>query len=126
MSGPFFSSGSCRNGESNLNVSLKCTLCRIPVGQAQTYLFAMSIVSQTPPSAPLFQRVLFAIPVLGWIARDVTHGDENNIYFAIVALVSLWGISTLTFGLPGLYLPALALVPVCFFMLIWISLGREK
>ncbi|WP_347189991.1 hypothetical protein [Planktotalea arctica] len=38
--------------------------------------------------------------------------------------MSLWGISALTFGLPGLYLPALGLVPVCFFMLIWISLGR--
>lgn len=85
----------------------------------------MDISTNTPPLASPSRGVFFyKIPLLGWIARDVAHGDESNLYFALIAFMSLWGISALTFGLPGLYLPALGLVPVCFFMLIWISLGR--
>lgn len=85
----------------------------------------MDISANTPPrTAPDWGALFYKIPLIGWIARDVAEGDESNIYFALIAFVSLWGISVLTFGLPGLYLPALALVPVCFIMLIWISLGR--
>lgn len=82
------------------------------------------MTTNTPTLAPLFKRVFFALPVIGWIARDVSRGGPSDLYFAIIGFVSLWGISALTFGLPGLYLPALALVPVCFIMLIWISAGR--
>ena len=85
----------------------------------------MSITEHPPTfAAPIKGAWFYKIPIFGWIARDIAQGDVNNIYFALIAFVSLWGISTLTFGLPGLYLPALALVPVCFIVLIWISLGR--
>lgn len=84
----------------------------------------MNMIVDTPPSVPLFQRILYKLPVFGWIIRDVVEGDENNIYFAIVAFISLWGISVLTFGLPGLYIPALCLVPIMFVILVWISLGK--
>lgn len=84
----------------------------------------MSITHTNPPSISLATRAFYKLPIIGWIARDVAEGGITNLYFAIVAFVSLWGISILTFGLPGLYLPALALVPVMFVMLIWISLGR--
>jgi len=90
----------------------------------------MTIISDTPRVAPAFnyaqlaKRAFFAIPILGWIARDVAYGDESNIYFAVIAFVSLWAMSALTFGLPGLYLPAVALVPVMFCMLIAITLAK--
>lgn len=44
--------------------------------------------------------------------------------WAFVALVAaLWGASIAIFGIPGLYIPAVALVPVVFVALIVISRG---
>lgn len=76
-----------------------------------------------PVPLPTWQRLFFAIPILGWIARDVTQGGAENLWYAIVLFVSLWGISALTFGLPGLFLPALAMVPVIFAVLLLITWG---
>jgi hypothetical protein len=41
----------------------------------------------------------------------------------IVLLVALWGTSIVLFGIPGLYIPAVALVPVVYIVLVLISLG---
>lgn len=78
-------------------------------------------LATTPKKLPLLQRLFFAIPVIGWMAKDLMFGDKNNIWFALIAFVSLWACSALTFGLPGLYLPAVALVPVIFAILILIT-----
>lgn len=72
---------------------------------------------------PLFERIIYAIPVLGWMIKDVVHGDEDNIYYFLLALLSLWGIAILQFGLLGLMIPALILVPVVFLTLVIISRG---
>lgn len=82
----------------------------------------MTTVAHTTP-LPFWQRLFFAIPVIGWVARDLIFGDKNNIWFALIAFVSLWLSSALVFGLPGLYLPALALVPIIFVTLIVITWG---
>ncbi|GLP85971.1 hypothetical protein [Tritonibacter mobilis] len=76
-----------------------------------------------PPKLTTFERIIFRVPVLGRIWKEVSYGDEGNIYYAIVTFISLWGISIMLFGLPGLYLPALALVPVMWIILILISRG---
>lgn len=81
----------------------------------------MSVPAEQPRRLPLWQRLFFAIPVIGWIARDLVFGDKNNIWFALVTFVSLWMISALTFGLPGLYLPAVAMVPIIFLALLFIT-----
>lgn len=78
-------------------------------------------LAATPTRLPLWQRILFALPVLGWVAKDLAFGDKNNIWFALIMFVSLWMSSALVFGLPGLYLPALALVPVMFVVLVTIT-----
>jgi hypothetical protein len=70
---------------------------------------------------PFWQRFFYAIPVIGWIARDVAYGDRNNLWFALILFVSLWLISMMTFGLPGLYIPAVLLVPVVFVTLLVIT-----
>ncbi len=80
-------------------------------------------LAATPSKLPFWQRIVFAIPVFGWVAKDITFGDRNNLWFAIIAFVSLWLSSALVFGLPGLYLPALALVPFIFLALIFITWG---
>jgi hypothetical protein len=76
-----------------------------------------------PPKLTTFERIIFRVPVLGRIWKEVSYGDEGNIYYAIATFISLWGISIMLFGLPGLYLPALALVPVMWIILILISRG---
>lgn len=76
-----------------------------------------------PERLSLWQRILFAIPLLGRILKEVAYGPEENFSYALAALVSLWGCSTLLFGLPGLYVPALCLVPVMFLLLLGISRG---
>lgn len=69
------------------------------------------------------KRRFYAIPVVGWIARDVTEGDEDNIWYLLGGLLSLWGIAVLTWGLPALYLPAVALAPLCLVALVALTLG---
>lgn len=78
-------------------------------------------LATTPPRPPVWQRFMFAVPVLGWIAKDVLHGDRANLWFAIILFVSLWLISAMTFGLPGLYIPAVLLVPFIFVLLVCIT-----
>ena len=72
---------------------------------------------------PMWQRLFFAVPVLGWIAHDLAFGDKDNIWYALVLVVSLWVISALTFGVPGIYVPALAVVPIIFAVLLLITWG---
>ncbi len=45
------------------------------------------------------------------------------VWAGIALLVALWGTSIVMFGVPGLYLPAVALVPVVYVALILISRG---
>ncbi|WP_227267355.1 hypothetical protein [Roseobacter weihaiensis] len=80
-------------------------------------------LAATPTPMPFWQRLFFAVPVVGWIAKDLLFGDKNNVWFALIGFVSLWLSSALVFGLPGLYLPAVMLVPVIFVLLLLITRG---
>ncbi|SLN50686.1 hypothetical protein ROA7450_02521 [Roseovarius albus] len=72
---------------------------------------------------PIWQRLFFMIPIIGWMARDLMYGSSDHIWYALVTVISLWGIAILKFGVLGLYLPAVAMVPVMFVVLILISRG---
>ena len=82
----------------------------------------MSAIEMSP-RLPVWQRLLFASPLFGWMARDVKDGAPEDLGYTAAAIVSMWGCSILLFGLPGLYLPALAMVPVMFLILLLISRG---
>jgi hypothetical protein len=69
------------------------------------------------------ERALYAVPVIGWILKDVVHGDRANVWWFVVALVSLWIMAILTFGYPAFMLPVLAAVPTAFVLLILITRG---
>lgn len=45
------------------------------------------------------------------------------IYYAVLVFVAIWATLVVLFGIPGLYLPAVALVPVIYLLLIIISRG---
>jgi hypothetical protein len=83
--------------------------------------FAEPETVRTAPTAA--RRLFFAIPVIGWIARDLMEGDEDNVWYLLVAFFSLWMIAGMTFGLPGFVVPALMLVPICALTLILITWG---
>ncbi|MBB94453.1 MAG: hypothetical protein CML68_07615 [Rhodobacteraceae bacterium] len=83
----------------------------------------MSILTPIPRDTPWYARLFFALPVLGWMARDVAFGHPENLYYALIALVSAWMIGIMTFGVIALYLPMVVLTPVCLAMLVFISRG---
>jgi hypothetical protein len=71
--------------------------------------------------AGLAERALYAVPVLGWIARDISRGVEN-VFYALVILLTLLVLAVMTWGLAAITLTAVALVPVIFVLLIWVTL----
>ncbi len=76
-----------------------------------------------PRRLPLWQRLFFAIPLFGWMAREVAYGDEENLFWAAIALIAMWGCSIMLFGVPGLYIPALMIVPVMWVLLVLMAWG---
>ncbi|MCC6006303.1 MAG: hypothetical protein JJU40_01345 [Rhodobacteraceae bacterium] len=72
---------------------------------------------------PIWQRLFFAIPVLGWMAHDILYRGRDNIPYAAVTLATFWILAIAQFGLPALLIPMLALVPACMVMLVWLTRG---
>lgn len=70
------------------------------------------------------ERLFYAVPLLGWIARDISRGTEN-IYYALVIALTLLVLAVKTWGLVAITLTALALVPVMFAYLIAIAWPRR-
>ncbi|MBK5933912.1 hypothetical protein C8N32_1129 [Rhodovulum imhoffii] len=79
--------------------------------------------TNTIASRPLWLRTILATPFIGWILRDLMFGDKNNIWYLLGALACLWAVAILTWGVPALYLPAVAAVPVIMLILILITRG---
>lgn len=78
---------------------------------------------EMPRRLPIWQRLLYAIPLFGWMARDAAEGEPEDLGYTAAAIVSMWGCSALVFGLPGLYIPAVMMVPLMFLILVLISRG---
>lgn len=67
---------------------------------------------------------LFRIPLLGWIARDLTRDFHGNFWYAVMIFVTLLVLAVKTWGLVALGLTALASVPLIFVTLILITVGK--
>jgi hypothetical protein len=76
-----------------------------------------------PARRPLWLRLFYLVPVFGWIAKDTAEKGEENLYYGAGLIFSLWGILIMTFGLPGLYIPALMMVPLMFVVLVILAWG---
>ena len=83
----------------------------------------MSILTPIPPQAPLFVRLALSIPLIGWIARDVIYGAQENIYYALVIALAVWVLAIMKWGIIALMIPYLSAVPLMFIVLIAISKG---
>ena len=61
--------------------------------------------------------------------RDAEGSDLRTTAFlqparGLLEEAGLWALSTITFGLPGLYIPAVAMVPIIWTVLITITMGK--
>lgn len=56
-------------------------------------------------------------------SETVSKKTLITIYAVLLLAVVLWGLSIAVFGIPGLYIPAVAAVPVIYALLILISRG---
>lgn len=80
-------------------------------------------MTDTPDRASPGLKLFMRIPVIGWITRDLLFGDADNIYYALVILLTLVVLLVMNFGLPALAMSALAIVPVFMGVLIAITRG---
>ncbi len=56
-------------------------------------------------------------------ARDPEEAAVAPILLTVLVLLAAWGTSVAMWGIPGLYIPALAMVPVMWVVLLLISRG---
>ncbi|MDE3081540.1 MAG: hypothetical protein KGI94_16065 [Paracoccaceae bacterium] len=68
-------------------------------------------------------RGFFAVPVLGWIARDVATKGEENFWYALVIFLTCMVLAVKIWGVVALSVVAMAAVPVMFAILIAITQG---
>lgn len=67
--------------------------------------------------------LIYRIPLIGALAREWAEGDPDFPLVFAVTLILVWACAVAIWGLPALYLPAVAAVPVMFVFLILITLG---
>lgn len=52
------------------------------------------------------------------------RSPEKTAFAGVFIFLALWALSTFTFGLPGFYIPAVAMVPIIWAVLITITMGK--
>ena len=57
-------------------------------------------------------------------AEKPARNPEKTAFAGVFLFVALWALSIFTFGLPGLYIPAVAMVPIIWTVLITITMGK--
>jgi len=67
-------------------------------------------------------RWFHSVPVIGWIARDVTR-EPDSVWYLLVTLLTLLVLAVATWGVVALTMTALVMVPVMFVILILITQG---
>lgn len=79
-----------------------------------------------PTAAPsLGWRLFYAVPVIGWIARDIAR-DVTNLPYAVVILLTTLILAAQVWGPVVFTLTALAAVPFMFAFFIYISWPFRK
>lgn len=81
----------------------------------------MTYAPATPRPLSAGRRALYAVPVIGRVARDIAK-DVDAALYAVVIFLTLIILAVMTWGLPALVLTAVAMVPVMFVLLIWVTL----
>lgn len=82
-----------------------------------------------PKTPPTLQKdlamlnLVYHVPVFGWMLKEAANGSDTARVLFVVNLMLAWLLAALTFGYPGIIIPALAAVPTMFVILITITKG---
>jgi hypothetical protein len=68
-------------------------------------------------------RGIAALPLIGRIAREVAEGPADNKWYLAVALLTLWILAGMSWGLAAVVMPFLLAVPFCLAMLVALTRG---
>jgi len=79
---------------------------------------------ETYPDRSLLTRILFRVPVLGRMLREVYYGDSDNIYYFLFSILALWVLAILTWGYPALIMPMMFVVPAMFVVLVMLTVEQ--
>lgn len=79
---------------------------------------------ETYPDRSLLTRILFRVPILGRMLREVFYGDSDNIYYFLFSVLALWFLAILTWGYPALIVPMVLVVPAMFVVLVMLTVGQ--
>jgi hypothetical protein len=82
----------------------------------------MAVLPDLPERPGPLARLVFAIPVLGWMIRDLAQRDEALPWF-VFSLVALAGVGFLKMGLAGLVLALLLVTGLCLAAIALIAKG---
>ncbi|MFN4155146.1 MAG: hypothetical protein ACK4HF_10860 [Paracoccaceae bacterium] len=86
----------------------------------------MTLTTPIADRPPFALRVLYGIPLIGRIARDVGQ-DVNNVFYLLVVVITLEILGFLLWGPVVFTLTALVLVPLMFLFFVAISWpGRSR
>ncbi|MCU0901314.1 MAG: hypothetical protein MUC82_12590 [Cypionkella sp.] len=80
----------------------------------------MTTTPTVPPRPSLGLRILYAIPLIGRIARDIAR-DVNNAFYLLIVILTLEIIAFQIWGPVVFTLTALCLVPLMFLFFVAIS-----
>lgn len=70
---------------------------------------------------PRRRPLIYAVPLLGWMLRDLAEGGESALGWFLVSIVAGAAVLTLLFGLPGLVLGLLGVTALALVALIFVS-----
>lgn len=73
------------------------------------------------PRKPLAARLIRGLPVIGRVIRDVER-EVDTVFYLIVIVITAMVLAVQVWGPAALVVTAVAVVPVIFMLLIWITL----
>ncbi len=56
-------------------------------------------------------KVIYRVPLFGWMLKEAIRGPTTAKVLFGVNLLMVWLLAILTFGIPGIIIPALTAVP---------------
>lgn len=71
----------------------------------------------------MIAKMVYHVPVFGWMLREAAHGSGTAKVLFLINCMLIWLLAIIAFGYPAIIIPALALVPTVFVLLILITTG---
>ncbi|MCY1381291.1 hypothetical protein D9M69_691810 [compost metagenome] len=71
----------------------------------------------------MIAKMLYHVPVFGWMLKEAARGSGTAKVLFLINCMPIWLLAIIAFGYPAIIIPALALVPTVFVLLILITTG---